>query len=137
MKSLRFQAVLAWTITALLGSLVSCSGQKTTEVPDELIGVWTTTAGDYSDRSLELRYNSLLIGTGEGTPSLNLVVEVTQELAAGATAYTIAYRDLEADEFKLYLLYDAAQRELRLKNRPGVKWTKQGGGEPAEGGPGG
>ncbi len=130
--SLRLPAVLAWTITALIGSLVSCSLQKTTEVPDELIGVWTTSADDYSGRSLELRNHSVLIGTGEGTPSPSPVVEVIQEPAVGMTAYTVVYRDLEGD-FKLHLLYDAAQRELRLKNRPQVTWTKGEDAAPPEG----
>ena len=125
MGSAKSPGVWAWTIVALFGSLMSCAGPKITEVPDELVGVWTTTAGDYRGRSLELRNRSVLFGTGEGSPSPDTVVEVTREPDDGETAYTIVARDQAGDDFKLHLLYDAAQSELRLKNRPEVKWTKE------------
>ena len=126
-KLLRSHSFLLWATAAVVGSLVSCGGQKLTEVPEELIGIWTTTATEYDGRSLELRSKYVVIGTGDGSADADPVVEVVVNRTAGTTAYTIVSSDREGDDFNLHLVYDTAQRVLYLKNRPRAKWTKQGG----------
>lgn len=125
MRAKRHRGIGVWVIGLVLALSAGCGEPKITEVPDELIGVWTTTAIDYRDRFLEIRKDAVLFDTGEGTPSANPVIEVTQEMADDRHAYTIVCFDSEGSgEYKLHLLYDSSLQVLRLKNRPQVPWIR-------------
>ena len=43
-----------------------CQCGKKTAVPDDLIGVWETTAPTYADRFFEIKTDEVIFGTGEG-----------------------------------------------------------------------
>lgn len=125
-----WQVIAAQLPLVFLVALLGCqdSSHRRLDVPDDLIGVWTTSDSPYEGRSLELRRFEVLIGTGESPPQSSPVLEVTQESLDRGLGFRITCGDTEGDEFFLNLLYDPATQRLRLKNRPQVAWSR---GEPS------
>ncbi|MCK4785867.1 MAG: hypothetical protein KAV87_19075, partial [Desulfobacteraceae bacterium] len=62
-------------------------------LPDDLVGRWTTSAPEYTDRFLELSEVTVIFGTGEDNIDVNFISSVDKRVADGSTLYTIKYRD--------------------------------------------
>lgn len=112
-------------------------------MPADLLGIWVTDAQAYAGRSLEIKIDRLVFGTGAYSSDVYLVHEVepleseTPELAralkadgidpdAGWTAYRIAIRESDAELARLEIaVRSGATPELRFRHRSET-WRPQG-----------
>ncbi len=113
-----------WAIAALIIAAVSC-GEKLSEVPRDLIGIWETEQGGYRGRILEIRQDVVRFGAGEGVADTYTVIGSTRGEADSGIAYTVVYEDSYTNQARLHVLYDPSARSLRLKNRPNVTWRRR------------
>jgi hypothetical protein len=121
MKSVRFFAVLA-----LSTLLIACGTKKHPTLPEELVGVWKTSAPKYADRYFELQRNTIIFGTGEGTTSTHLIDSVEEARKGDQILYTISYTE-DGKRYEWSFYYDPAHsKSIRLKNQAPMVWTKKG-----------
>lgn len=108
----------AWTLLPRGGR-----GDKT--MPDELLGVWTTTAPAYADRAMEITPTTLILHTGEGTSSVHPVRRVVRvERGAGSALYTVEYGTAGAVETLSFQYVRAHRPAIRLRNQ-GFVWRQE------------
>lgn len=117
-----------WAIIICLIVLSVCQCGKKATVPDELIGVWETTAPDYADHPFEIKTNEVMFGTGEGKfdtyPITKIKIEKNRE--EQKTLYIIFYKNTAGQEYKFSFYYDPAnQGTIRFKNQKEMVWTKK------------
>jgi hypothetical protein len=104
-------------------ALAACAEQR---VPDALIDVWRTSTPGYEDRTLEVRADSVVFGTGgettTGHPLTGVEVEVTRD---GRLACTLHYALHGEGAAELRLMLDPRPpATLRLANRKEV-WQRE------------
>lgn len=97
------------------------------DVPRELLGTWVTTDPRYQDRTLVLRPDAIVFGTGPLTTDRHSLIGVEPlEPDEGWTSYRLSFRETDAEVSTLELAYRvAATPELRLRNRDEI-WRPEG-----------
>jgi hypothetical protein len=105
--------------------LGSC-GIDSTSPPTEILGIWSSDAPRYQNRSLEIRDDAVLFGTGKFSAAAwqpLIGVDPNPDLD-GWRACTLRLRETDGAISKLALLYRTTPRpELRFANRQEV-WTR-------------
>jgi hypothetical protein len=102
-------------------------GKKAT-VPEDLIGVWKTTAAPYDDRFFEIKADEVIFGTGEGNFDTYAITKIKTEKdpREQATLYTLCYKTIERREYRFSFYYDPANHgSIRFKNQQEMVWTKE------------
>ena len=113
-----------FSIGLLVIILLMCSWHpSTTEVPQELQGLWITSDPAYRDRSLEISQVTITFGTSNATETTSFIQKCEISTDGPETAYTILYSG-DDGEAKLSLSYNPVTKELRLKNQRSIAWHK-------------
>jgi hypothetical protein len=117
-----------WIIIIGLMVLSVCQCGRKTTVPDDLVGVWETTAPTYADRLFEIKTDEVIFGTGENTfdtyPITKMKIE--KDSKEQKTLYIICYKNTAGQEYKFSFYYDPAnQGTIRFKNQKEMVWTKK------------
>jgi hypothetical protein len=117
-----------YIIIVYLMVLAACQGGGKAAVPDELIGVWETTAPTYADRFFEITAGEVMFGTGEekfDTYPINKI-KIEKDFKEQKAYYIIYYKNVEGQEYKFSFYYDPAnQGTIRFKNQKEMVWTKK------------
>jgi hypothetical protein len=94
-------------------------------VPEELVGVWTSSDPRYADRSLELTRITVAFGTGTQTVDLYFVSDVEKTLQGNNILYTIRCHRLNGAQEQVSF-YHALKNggEIRFKNQQHIPWMK-------------
>jgi len=117
------RTVRAALVVALVALAAGCGTQRSSALPEELVGVWRTPTPPYADRYFELRRDAVVFGTGEGTAATHPVDRVEATRQGPLLLYTVFYRDGE-QRYRWTFLYDPAGKSIRMKNRVGIVWSK-------------
>jgi hypothetical protein len=104
MPGARALAAMLWV------ALAACAEQR---VPDALVDVWRTRAPGYEDRSLEVRADSVVFGTGEHATAAHALAGVEVETEPDGLLRCALH----------YALHDGDTAELRLRLEPGPPAT--------------
>lgn len=108
----------AWT-------LLPHGGRGDKIMPDELLGVWTTTAPAYADRAMEIKPTTLIFHTGGGSSSVHPVRRVVRvERGGGSALYTVEYGNAGAVETLSFQYVRAHRPAIRLRNQRFV-WRQE------------
>ena len=91
-------------------ALVACAEQR---VPDALVDVWRTRAPGYEDRTLEVRADSVVFGTGGHATTGHALAGVEVEAAPDGRVRCVLH----------YALHAGGTAELRLLLTPGPPAT--------------
>jgi hypothetical protein len=117
-----------WIIIIYLMVLSACQWGGRAAVPEDLIGVWETTAPTYADRFFEIKSNEINFATGEEKfdtyPITKMKIE--KDRKEQKTLYIICYKNTAGQEYKFSFYYDPAnQGTIRFKNQKEMVWTKK------------
>ncbi len=124
-RSTPIQSISILLAFAILTTPAACQFRKSTAVPDDLVGVWTTTDPKYADRFLELTKDRILFGTGEGNVDTHPIVNIEQAREEKHTLYTISYATPGGREATFSFYHDPADDGvIRFKNQQHIAWTK-------------
>ena len=106
-----------------LYGLVRPSGRV--EVPDVVLGKWTTTAQRYADKSFTVRKDSLVLYVSESDSTVHAIEGVEVEDLGGPLLLTVHYWDVEGlTEFPFY--YDTMRGGVvRFKNQRAMEWKRE------------
>ena len=116
-----------WIIIVYLMVLAACQGGGKAAVPDELIGVWETTAPTYADRFFEITAREVIFGTGEEKFDTYPItkIKIEKDRVEQKTLYIICYKNMDGQEYKFSFYFDPAnQGKIRFKNQKEMVWTK-------------
>jgi hypothetical protein len=116
-----FVVVAAAVAVSVFPSLFS---RTTATIPDDLIGVWKTTAPNYADRSFEMSRTTVLFRTGPGDADFTFheVKGLEREENGQVTSYTLTY----ADGLKFSFTYEKVADVIRFVNQPEFFWSRDG-----------
>jgi len=104
------------------------SCMQTTQVPDELIGVWKTTDSEYTGTFLELTAEKIVIGKKGGEVDAYTIKKIRREKVKGSEElyFIITYMDLGEKEYKFPVYFNPADGgTIRWANRPKIIWTRE------------
>ncbi len=111
-------------IAALVAFLVFLPGRPT-PLPDELVGVWTTSHPGYADRYLDLTKVTIIFGTGRESIDTNFISNVETTLQDKTILYTIYFHRVGGPEDKVSFYYDPGNGGIiRFKNQKHIEWKK-------------
>ncbi|UCG84883.1 MAG: hypothetical protein JSW71_13125 [Gemmatimonadota bacterium] len=115
-------AVLVVCGAAAASLLPTLFADSDATIPNELIGVWTTKAPHYADRSFEISSTTVLFRTGPGEADFTFheIGEVRQDRDEQDIQYTITY----SDGLKFLFTYETVENVIRLANQPEFFWSK-------------
>lgn len=91
-----------------------------------LLGIWVTDDERYQDRYIEFSRETIIFGTGEGSPNIYFIRGVDQERDGSENAYTFECNDSENTEF-LFVFHVEEDRNgliMRLNHPREVVWKK-------------
>ena len=119
---------LRWIIIGsaiLLVAFLVFLPERPTPLPDELVGVWTTSHPKYADRYLDLTKATIIFGTGKESIDTNFISNVEKTLQDKAILYTIYFHRVGGPEDKVSFYYDPANGGIiRFKNQKHIDWKK-------------
>ena len=116
--------VAAVVLTAVLVTVLVLRSKDNQFLPDDLVGRWTTSAPEYTNRFLELSEVTVIFGTGEDNIDVNFISSVDKRVEGGSTLYTIKYHDLKGMEGQVSFYWDPTEEVIRLKNQKRIIWKK-------------
>ena len=100
-------------------------GEKT--MPQELIGIWMTSAPKYKECFLELSQEMIVFGSGHYFEHMDINYFVSVEKIQKKThiLYTIHYENIEGQKSKLPVYYVPLRGgSIRFKNQKKIEWRK-------------
>ena len=110
--------------------LFGCQCSRKTTAPEDLVGVWKTSAPKYEDRFFEMKKDEIVFGTGQGTFDSHPIKKVETGKVRGEERilYIISYRNQEGVEDKFSFYYHPEKGgAIRFKNQEKIVWTKRRG----------
>ncbi len=122
----RILAALAVVVVVVLviGSIVKKEDLDFSEVPPQLIGLWTCSDPEESDRFVQFRRNFITFGTG-GTGQIKCdVIGLTVEEIGDVTKYTVHYRDMARTKIVRQILVNSEGDELRFTDETNLRWVR-------------
>ncbi len=111
-------------VGVVVAALAGCQRGGYDFVPEELVGVWETSARKYSDRLFELRTDKIIFQTGEDSFALHTVVNVQATHEDGTDLYTVYYLGTDGEEYQFAFFYDSTRDIVQFKNQAKIEWTR-------------
>jgi len=112
-------------MTAVSAAAFGCDPGGDMMLPDELVGIWRTTAPAYAGHSLHLSSSTVGFGVDEGGESTYLIRRVTHERELDRRLYTVTYTD-PADQAVSFYYEPADGGTITLKHQRKFQWKREG-----------
>ena len=120
--------LLGCLVALAVGFTLGACRRDVRDLPQGLLGVWTTEAPKYQDRFFALNEDSLTFGTGEGNSNSNPIIGIELTEEEGRPYYHIEHLGTEGQSYVFSFHYEAADGGvITLKNQTEVRWTKERG----------
>ena len=99
--------------------------KKNKDIPENLIGKWTTSEPRYEDRFFEITKETLVYGLGGDKQDVYFVSNLETRLQGNQILYTLSCKDTDGLKFTRSFYYESANGGvIRFKNQKHVEWTK-------------
>ncbi len=117
---------LAGTLLALWLSLFvyAALSHRSETIPDDLLGMWTTSASTYADRYFEIGPTWLRFDTGANNVPVYNIANVDTSDEGNATLYRVEYLIREDAHTFSFLYEETPEAVIRFENQPLVAWRK-------------
>jgi hypothetical protein len=116
-------AVLA-VVAVVVARMISLDPPDLTEMPPQLIGLWSCDDPARSDHYVEFRREFVTFGTG-GTGTVKFRVSgIDVEKVGTVDGFTVRYRDLAGIKHRTSMLLDETGTVLRFNDEPSVRWSR-------------
>ena len=100
--------------------------KKNKDVPENLIGKWTTSAPGYQDRFLEITKETLTYGLGGDKEDAYLLSSMQESLEGNDILYTFNYKNTDGLAFTRSFYYHPENGgAIQFKHQEHIKWTKE------------
>jgi hypothetical protein len=122
MKSRRVFLALAFSV-----SLIGCEPKGPETVPEDLMGVWKTSAPKYKACSFELSTDNLVFRNERlrEHSEVGFIAKTEKISERNHISYTIHHKNLEGQVSKLtFYYYPLKGGTIRFKNQKRIEWKK-------------
>jgi len=96
-------------------------------IPEELIGVWETSAPHYENCFFKLNDEMIIFNNGLDYINANHITNLETSPERESVLYNIYYEDEKGQEYKLSLFYFKTPNGgvIKFKNQKEIKWTRR------------
>lgn len=99
--------------------------KKNKDIPENLIGKWTTSAPGYEDRFLEITKETLTYGLGGDKEDIYFISNLETNPEGNKLPYTINFKNKDGLEFTRSFYYDPENGgAIQFKHQEHIKWRK-------------
>ncbi len=92
-------------------------------IPDELVGLWTTSQAGYTGRAFRITKESLTFYTSPRDSTFHTLTRVSSRRARMARQFDIRYRGPDG-RHDLSFFYLPADNVIEFRDQPGIVWVK-------------
>ena len=92
-------------------------------MPAELLGVWSTTDPRYADRAFEIKTDSLVFQTGDGSFTKHSIKSVDLVQDDSIPLYVVDYLNND-DAYTFSFYFDSESGTIQFQNQREMKWTR-------------
>jgi hypothetical protein len=93
-------------------------------VPPSLIGTWTSSHPEYSDRSLVLKSDSITFGTGATSTMRYTIIGVAPQEDDDDKYFVVHFRGDDGAKFRREIVLSNDGESLHFRSQPHVIWKK-------------
>ena len=111
-------------VSVVAAKIIGYDPPDLSEVPPQLIGLWSCDDPDQSDHYVEFRREFIIFGTG-GTGDLKCRVSgLDTEKTGNVDRFTVRYRDMAGIKHRISMLLDESGTVLLFTDQPSVRWSR-------------
>ena len=122
-RNRRRAAILA-AVLALVAIAAAVGLRPRNEIiPDELVGLWTTSQAGYTGRAFRITKESLTFYTSPRDSTFHRLTRVSSRRARMARQFDLRYRGPDG-RHELSLYYLPADNVIQFRDQPGMVWVK-------------
>lgn len=122
-RNRRRAAILA-AVLALVAIAAAVGLRPRNEIiPDELVGLWTTSRAGYTGRAFRITKESLTFYTSPRDSTFHTLTRVSSRRARMARQFDLRYRGPDG-RHELSLYYLPADNVIQFRDQPGMVWVK-------------
>lgn len=100
--------------------------KKNKELPENLMGRWTTSEPKYIDRYFELTKTTFTYGLGENKENVYIISSIEKSMEGNKTLYTISYKDPAGLVLTRSFYFESVDGGvIKFKNQKKIEWTKE------------
>ncbi len=111
-------------VAVVAARMISLDSPDVTEMPPQLLGLWSCDDPARSDHYVEFRREFVVFGRG-GTSAVKFRVSgIDVEKVGTVDGFTVRYRDLAGVKHRTSMLLDESGTVLRFNDEPSVRWTR-------------
>ena len=100
--------------------------KKNKDIPENLIGKWTTSAPKYEDRFIEITKETFVYGLGGDKEDVYFISNLETNPKGNKLLYTISFKNKDGLEFTRSFYYDPENGgTIQFKHQEHIKWTKE------------
>jgi hypothetical protein len=116
-------------VLAIFVAFFGCQSKEPATVPDELLGVWETSAPKYENCFFELTKDTLIFTNRDiDNIDVNSILKIEKIHREKEILYTVHYENREGQEYKFPFYYDPLRGgAIRFKNQKQIEWRKADG----------
>jgi hypothetical protein len=99
--------------------------KKNKDIPENLIGKWTTSAPGYEDRFIEITKETFVYGLGGDKKDVYFISNLETNPERNKLLYTISFKNKDGLEFTRSFYYDSENGEaIKFKHQEHIQWRK-------------
>ena len=100
--------------------------KKTKDIPENLIGKWTTSEPRYEDRFFEITKETLVYGLGGDKQDVYFISNLETRLEGNKLLYTLSCKDTNGLKFTRSFYYESLNGGvIKFKNQKNIEWMKK------------
>jgi hypothetical protein len=111
-------------LAVIVNSWLSREDTGFKSVPPSLIGTWTSSHPEYSDRSLVLKSDSITFGTGPTSTMRYSIIGVAPYEDDDDKYFVLFFRGDDGQEFRREVVLSNDGESLHFRSQPHVIWKK-------------
>jgi len=112
--------IATFALTTILPRVFS---NDLTTMPAELLGVWSTTDPRYADRAFEIKTDSLIFHTGDGSFTEHSIRSVNVVQDDSIPLYVVDYLNND-DAYMFSFYFDSESGTIQFQNQREMTWTR-------------
>ena len=102
--------------------------KKNKDIPENLIGEWTTSAPGYEDRFIEITKETIVYGLGGDKKDVYFISNLETNPERNKLLYTISFKNKDGLEFTRSFYYDPENGgTIQFKHQEHIEWRKEKG----------
>jgi len=99
--------------------------KKNKDIPEILIGKWTTSASGYEDRFIEITKETVVYGLGGDEKDVYFISNLETNPEGNKLLYTISFKNKDGLEFTRSFYYDPENGgTIQFKHQGHITWRK-------------